>query len=234
MRVPLLSLADPPMTGTCTFQQAVTGEQAFSRSGITQPREHEVDRGPGGIDSSVQVEPTALDMNVGLIDTPGLIGWLEMTAQPRLQFGTVALDPASDSHVVRFQAALAEQFFDIAERERAPQLPAHGAKNQFGLGLAPLEDRRAHRLFHDLFRLPAAACQSCNTTRQSLLQRRGSCRCRPARRTRDGGPGRIQPRAVGIGRGAIPRGGAGRRGGGTRADIQDIVARIVKFVHRVQ
>ena len=25
---------------------------------------------------------------------PGLIGWPEMTAQPLLQFGTVALDPA--------------------------------------------------------------------------------------------------------------------------------------------
>ena len=38
-----------------------------------------------------EVAPTALDTNVGLIDTPGLIGWLEMMAQPFLQFGTVAL-----------------------------------------------------------------------------------------------------------------------------------------------
>ena len=118
---------------------------------------------PGGIDGSVKLAPTALDTNAGLIHTPGLMGWLEMTAQPRLQFGTVALDPAPDCHVVRFQAAVAEQFFDIAERERAPQLPTHGAKNQFGLGLAPLEHRRAHRLFHDLFRLPAAVGQSGNT-----------------------------------------------------------------------
>ena len=66
-------------------------EQAFGRSGIAQPREHEVDRGAGGIDGSVEVAPTALDTNVGLIDPPGPVGWLEMTAQPRLQFGTVAL-----------------------------------------------------------------------------------------------------------------------------------------------
>ena len=57
-----------------------------------------------------------------------------MTAQPLLQFGTVALDPAPDCRVVRFQAALAEQIFDIAERERIPQVPAHGAQNQLGLG----------------------------------------------------------------------------------------------------
>ena len=103
-------------------------EQAFGRSGIAQPREHEVDRGAGGIDGSVEVAPTALDTNVGLIDTPRLVGWLEMTAQPRLQFRTVALDPAPDCRVVRLQAAFAEQLFDIAERERVPQVPAHTAQ----------------------------------------------------------------------------------------------------------
>ena len=102
--------------------------------------------------------------NVGLIDTPGLIGWLEMTAQPRLQFGTVALDPAPDCRVIRLQAALTEQLFDIAERERVPQVPAHGTKNQLGLGLSPLENRRSDCLFHDLFRLPGAVGQSFNTT----------------------------------------------------------------------
>ena len=50
-------------------------EQAFGRSGITQPREHEVDRGGGGIDGSVEVAPTPIDTNTGLIDTPGLMGW---------------------------------------------------------------------------------------------------------------------------------------------------------------
>ena len=44
-----------------------------------------------------------------------------MTAQPLLQFGTVVLDPAPDCRVVRFQAALAEQLFDIAERERGTE-----------------------------------------------------------------------------------------------------------------
>ena len=42
-------------------------EQAFSRSGIAQPREHELDRGSGGIDGAVELAPTALDTNVGLI-----------------------------------------------------------------------------------------------------------------------------------------------------------------------
>ena len=39
------------------------------------------------------------------------------------------------------QAKLAEQLFDIAERERVPKVTAHSVKNQLGLGLSPLEDR---------------------------------------------------------------------------------------------
>ena len=66
--------------------------------------------------------------------------------------------------------ALADQFFDIAERERVPKVPAHGAKNQFGLRLLPLEDRRSGCLLHDLFRLPAVGGQSCNTIRSFARQ----------------------------------------------------------------
>ena len=86
------------------------------------------------------------------------------SCRPLFQFGTVALDPAPDCRVVRFQDALAEQLFDIAQRERVPKGPAHGAKNQLGLRLPPLEDRRSDGLLHDLFRLPAVVGQSCNTS----------------------------------------------------------------------
>ena len=128
-------------------------------NGVAQSREHEVDRGAGGIDSSVEVAPTTLDTNVGLIDTPGPMGWLEMTVQPLLQFWTVALDPAPDCRVVRLQAALVEQLFDIAQRERVPKVPTHSAKNQLGLRLSLLEDRRSDYLFHDLFILPAPSAK---------------------------------------------------------------------------
>ena len=46
---------------------------------------------------------------------PGPIGWLEMTAQPLPQFRTVALGSAPDCRMVRLQAALTEQLFDITE-----------------------------------------------------------------------------------------------------------------------
>ena len=59
-------------------------EQAFGRRGIAQPGEYKIDRGSGGIDSAIEVAPTALATNIGLIHTPGLIGWLGMAAQPLL------------------------------------------------------------------------------------------------------------------------------------------------------
>ena len=81
--------------------------------------------------------------------------------------GPVVALPAPDCRVIRFQAAFAEQLFDIAEGERVPKVPAHRAQNQRGLRLSPLEDRRSDCLLHHLFRLPAATGHSCNTTRQA-------------------------------------------------------------------
>src|ERR1035437_2052492 len=111
--------------------------------------------GTGGIDGPIEVTPTALHSNIRLIDTPGFVGRLEMTAQPLLQFGTVTLNPTPDRRVIRLQSALGEQLFDIAQRDRVPKIPAHGTKNQLRRRLPPLEDCRSGYVLHDLFRLPA-------------------------------------------------------------------------------
>src|SRR5450759_4273936 len=111
--------------------------------------------GTGGIDGPIEVTPTALHSNIRLIDTPGFVGRLEMTAQPLFQFGTVTLNPTPDRRVIRLQTAFGEQLFDIAERERVPKIPAHGTKNQLRRRLPPLEDCRSGYVLHNLFRLPA-------------------------------------------------------------------------------
>ena len=146
-------------------------EQAVGRRGSAPPRAHAVDRSASGIEGAGEGAPTAPDTNVGLSDTPGPLGGLEMTAQPLLQLGTGVLDPAPDGRGVRFQTALAEPLFAIAERERVPQGPAHSAQNQLGLGLSPRDDRRSNGLLHHLFRLPAVAGRSCHTTDHRLMQR---------------------------------------------------------------
>src|SRR5215471_20416088 len=129
-------------------------EQAFGRRRIAQRRQQEVDSGAHGIDGPVKVTPTALHTNVRLIDPPGFVGRLEMTAQPLFQFGTVTLHPTPDRRVIRLQPALGEQLLDVAERERVPEIPAHGAKNQLRRRLPPLEDCRSGCVLHGLFTLP--------------------------------------------------------------------------------
>ena len=78
-----------------------------------------------------------------------------MTAQPLFQFGTVTLHPTPDRRVIRLQTALGEQLFDITQRERVPEIPAHGTKNQLRCRLPPLEDCRSGCVPHGLFSLPA-------------------------------------------------------------------------------
>src|ERR1700682_2833136 len=134
-------------------------EQAFGRRGIAQRREQEVDSGTGGIDGAVEVTPTALHSNIGLIDAPGFVGRLKMTAQPLIRFGTVTLNPTPDGRVIRRQTALGQQLFDMPERERVPQIPPHGTKNQLRRRLPPLEDCRSGCVLHDRFRLPANPAQ---------------------------------------------------------------------------
>src|ERR1019366_6183198 len=74
-------------------------EQAFGCRSIAQRRQQEVDSGTRGIDGPIEVTPTALHSNIRLIDPPGFVGRLEMTAQPLLQFGTVTLNPTPDRRV---------------------------------------------------------------------------------------------------------------------------------------
>jgi hypothetical protein len=117
-------------------------EQGLGRGGIAQRREQEVDNGADGIDGSIEVIPTTLHGNVRLIDTPRFVGRLEMPAQPLCQFGTVALNPTLGRRVIRRQAALGEQLFDIAQRQRVPKIPALGTQNQLLRRLPPLENCR--------------------------------------------------------------------------------------------
>ena len=130
-------------------------KQLFGGVGVAQRRKQEVNRGAGGIDGPIQIAPAALHSNVGLVHPPGFVGRLKMTPQPLFQFGATTLHPTPDGRVIRFQTALGEQLFDVAQRERVAKIPAHGTQNQLRSRLPPLEDCRSGCVLHDLFRLPA-------------------------------------------------------------------------------
>ena len=88
-------------------------KQPFGGLGIAQCRKQEINRGASGIDGPEQVAPAALNPNVSLVHTPGLVGWLEMPPHPLLQFGTVTLYPAPNGGVVCLQATFLQELFDI-------------------------------------------------------------------------------------------------------------------------
>jgi hypothetical protein len=88
----------------------------------------EVNRGAGGIDGPIQVAPTALHSNVGLVHAPRFVGRPEVSPQPLLQFGTVTLYPVPNGGVI-------EKLFDIPKRQGVPKVPAHRAENQDGFSL---------------------------------------------------------------------------------------------------
>ena len=62
-----------------------------STAGLVQ---EEIERLSGGIDYPIQVPPSASDLDVGLIDAPGIIGLLELGAAAFFQFRSIPLDPA--------------------------------------------------------------------------------------------------------------------------------------------
>ena len=101
----------------------------------------------------------AVDASICFVDSPGFVGRLELMAQPLFQRGTVTLHPTPDRRVISVKPPLGEQLFDIAERERVPQIPAHGIQNQLRRRLPPLEDWRSGCLLHDRFSQPAATAK---------------------------------------------------------------------------
>ena len=66
---------------THRHKDCVPQPNTVHRIGVTP-----VDGGAGGINGPIEVTPAALHANIGLIDPPGLVGRLEMAAQPLFQF----------------------------------------------------------------------------------------------------------------------------------------------------
>jgi hypothetical protein len=116
-------------------------KQPFGGISISQGRQQGIDRGARRIDGPIQITPPAFDIKVGLINTPRFVGGLEMPPHPLFQFRAIALHPTPHCRVIGLQAALFQELFDIAQRQRVSKVPTNGTKNEFEFGLPPFEDR---------------------------------------------------------------------------------------------
>jgi hypothetical protein len=87
----------------------------LAASALRSADKQEVNCGTRRIDRSIQVAPTTFHLDVSLVDTPRLVGWLQMASQALVEFRTIPLHPAPYGLVVGFQTTLLEQLFDIAQ-----------------------------------------------------------------------------------------------------------------------
>jgi hypothetical protein len=81
------------------------------------------------IDRPVQVGPPSGDLDVGLIDEPPVTASMAGGSCCVDELRRERLHPPLDRHVVHDEAALGEQFFDIAVGQAVTQLPAHRDRN---------------------------------------------------------------------------------------------------------
>jgi len=116
-------------------------KQPFGGIAISEGRQQEINRRTSRIDGQIQITPAAFDLKVGLVNTPRFVGRLEMPPHPLFQFRAIALHPTPHRRVICSQAALLQELFDIAQRQRVSKVPTNGTKNDCGLGLPPFEDR---------------------------------------------------------------------------------------------
>jgi hypothetical protein len=94
------------------------------RLGIALGRQQKVDRLITAVDSSIQIDPAALNLHVSLIHPPGAVVHAQVGADALLQFGRISLDPAKDGGVIHFHAAVHQHPLEIAVADREHQIPS--------------------------------------------------------------------------------------------------------------
>jgi len=87
--------------------------KALSRCCVAFSREKEVDRRPGRVHGAVQIDPLALDPNVGLVHAPTVICRFKSRGQTSLHFRGVTLDPSPHGDVIGAHAPLDQQFLHV-------------------------------------------------------------------------------------------------------------------------
>src|ERR1043165_929749 len=72
-------------------------KEAFGRRGIPFGGQQKIDRLSSGVDRSIEKSLLALHFNIGFIEAPTLVGWLQVPPTALVQLWTVDLDPAPDT-----------------------------------------------------------------------------------------------------------------------------------------
>jgi hypothetical protein len=94
---------------------------------------------PNLVDGPEQVAPGASDLHVGLVDVPAVADDVPPDSGRVDELGGEALHPSVDRDVVDIDAALGEEFLDIAVGQTEPQVPADREGDDLGREAEPGE-----------------------------------------------------------------------------------------------
>jgi hypothetical protein len=108
----------------------------------------------------VEVGPIPDDANVGFVHPPGSIGMPELTANPLILNGRLALDPTPARDVIHGEPTLRHNFFQISVAKRVTQIPPDAQNDDHVLKVPPTEQRRA--VLHRGTTLPNWSTAFCN------------------------------------------------------------------------
>jgi hypothetical protein len=85
--------------------------------GVAEGTEHEVQCVTRGVDRAIQVGPLAMHLDVGLIDPPRIVRWVELDTHPFFELRSITLDPAVDGGVVHVESAFGHNLCEVTIAE---------------------------------------------------------------------------------------------------------------------
>ena len=95
------------------------------------------------VDSAIEVHPLAPDFDIGLVNSPGIVGLLQERADAFIDLRCIMLNPTIDRRMVHRQSAFRHHFLQVSVAERITQIPSDAKQAYFWLEVTPFE-----RVFH--------------------------------------------------------------------------------------
>jgi hypothetical protein len=117
-------------------------QEAIRRSGVAAVGQHEVDELTVLVDGAEQIFPLAANPHVGLADAPRARTRSLVLADPPLDLGRIALNPAKDRAWVDADTTLFHHLSQVAVADPVFAGPAHAQQDDLDRKPAAFEDRQ--------------------------------------------------------------------------------------------
>ena len=114
-------------------------EKRFGGGDISFGAKQEIHSFSRLVDGAVEIDPTPLDLDVGLVDAPRSAGLASEAVPPFFELWNIALDPAHDRRMSQRQSAFGHHFHEIPKAELVSQIPTHTENDDLPVEMAAFE-----------------------------------------------------------------------------------------------